>query len=94
MENEKLKDFKENAIKAIKREENAGIVVTSTELGAAGTKSELVMMFGRLAEKLYKNGIEREILKEIVEGMTLNEQELKEKIDKAIKDFCDILKTL
>lgn len=95
MKEEKLKKFKKETIKAIKLEENAGIVITSAGIGMIGTEFELIMMFGDLATRLYKNGVERELLRSIVETATLNEQETEEKFDKlmkkAMKTFEDIL---
>lgn len=95
MKEEKLKKFKKETIKAIKMEEDAGIVITSAGIGMIGTEFELIMMFGNLATKLYENGVERELLRNIVETSTLNKQEAEEKfdkvIDKVMKTFEDIL---
>ena len=95
MKEEKLKKFKKETIKAIKMEEDAGIVITSAGIGMIGTELELIMMFGHLATRLYENGVERELLRSIVETSTLNKQEAEEKfdkvIDKVMKTFEDIL---
>lgn len=94
MKEEKLKKFKKETIKAIKMEEDAGIVITSAGIGMIGTELELIMMFGHLATKLYKNGVERELLRDIVETSTLNEQEVEEKLDEVMKNIEDMLTSL
>ena len=94
MKEEKLKKFKKETIKAIKMEEDAGIVITSAGIGMIGTKFDFIMMFERLATKLYENGVERELLRDIVEISTLNEQEVKEKLDKIMKNIEDMLTNL
>lgn len=96
MKEEKLKKFKKETIKAIKMEEDAGIVITSAGIGMIGTEFELIMMFGNLATKLYKNGVDKKLLRDIVKTSTLNKQEKEEKFDKVIekvmKIFEDILR--
>lgn len=94
MKEEKLKKFKKETIKAIKMEEDAGIVITSAGIGMIGTELELIMMFGHLATRLYENGVERELLRDIVETSTLNEQEAKEQFDKVMKNIEDMLTNL
>lgn len=98
MKEEKLKKFKKETIKAIKMEEDAGIVITSAGIGMIGTELELIMMFGHLATRLYENEVERELLRDIVETSTLNEQEKDEKfhevMKKAMKNIEDILTNL
>ncbi len=94
MKEEKLKKFKKETIKAIKMEEDAGIVITSAGIGMIGTELELIMMFGHLATRLYENGVERELLRDIVETSTLNEQEVEEKLDEVMKNIEDMLTKL
>lgn len=98
MKEEKLKKFKKETIKAIKMEEDAGIVITSAGIGMIGTEFDFIMMFGRLATKLYENGVERELLRDIVETSTLNKQEAEEKfhevMKKAMKNIEDIFTNL
>lgn len=94
MKEEKLKKFKKETIKAIKMEEDAGIVITSAGIGMIGTEFDLIMMFGRLATKLYENGVERELLRDIVKTSTLNKQEVEEKFDEVMKNIEDMLANL
>lgn len=94
MKEEKLKKFKKETIKAIKMEEDAGIVITSAGIGMIGTEFDFIMMFGRLATKLYENGVERELLRDIVETSTLNKQEAEEKFHEAMKNIEDMLTNL
>lgn len=94
MKEEKLKKFKKETIKAIKMEEDAGIVITSAGTGMIGTEFELIMMFGNLATKLYENGVKRELLRDIVEASTLNKQEVEEKFHEAMKNIKDMLTNL
>lgn len=94
MKEEKLKKFKKETIKAIKMEEDAGIVITSAGIGMIGTEFDFIMMFGRLATKLYENGVERELLRDIVKTSTLNKQEVEEKFDEVMKNIEDMLANL
>lgn len=94
MKEEKLKKFKKETIKAIKMEEDAGIVITSAGIGMIGTEFDLIMMFGRLATKLYENGVERELLRDIVKTSTLNKQGVEEKFDEVMKNIEDMLTNL
>lgn len=94
MKEEKLKKFKKETIKAIKMEEDAGIVITSAGIGMIGTEFDFIMMFGNLATKLYKNGVDKKLLRDIVETSTLNKQEVEEKFDEVMKNIEDMLTNL
>ena len=94
MKKKKLKKFKKETIKAIKMEEDAGIVITSAGIGMIGTEFELIMMFGILATKLYKNGVDKRLLRDIVETSTLNKQEAEKKFDEVMKIIEDMLTNL
>ena len=94
MKEEKLKKFKKETIKAIKMEEDAGIVITSAGIGMIGTEFDFIMMFGILATKLYKNGVDKRLLRDIVETSTLNKQETEKKFDEVMKIIEDMLTNL
>nr|DAJ04612.1 MAG TPA: IHF host factor [Caudoviricetes sp.] len=59
-----------------------------------GTEFDFITMFGRLATKLYENGVERELLRDIVKTSTLNKQEVEEKFDEVMKNIEDMLTNL
>ena len=94
MKEEKLKKFTKETIKAIKMEEDAGIVITSAGIGMIGTEFELIMMFGHLATRLYENGVDKRLLRDIVETSTLNKQEAEEKFHEVMKNIEDMLANL